>query len=79
VACEIAASEVNCPLLQALPGLNSHSELITEGKGFMPDVGLLSATEPVPADARVIIEYSVEVDGLPVYTETYDARRSKAS
>jgi hypothetical protein len=38
----------------------------------MPDVGLFSATQPLPKDARVIIKYSVEVEGLPVYTETYD-------
>lgn len=41
----------------------------------MPDVGLFSATEPVPKDARVIIKYSVEVEGLPVYTETYDVEK----
>ena len=41
----------------------------------MPDVGLLSATEPVPEDARVIIKYSVEVNGLPVYSETYDTKK----
>ena len=41
----------------------------------MPDVGLLSSTEPLPASARVIIKYSVEVEGLPVYTETYDVKK----
>jgi len=41
----------------------------------MPDVGLLSFTEPLPADARVIIKYSVEVNGLPVYNETYDVKK----
>lgn len=41
----------------------------------MPDVGLLTSTEPLPADARVVIKYSVEVNGLPVYTETYDVRK----
>jgi hypothetical protein len=40
----------------------------------MPDVGLLSFTEPLPQDARLVIKYSVEVNGLPVYTETYDAK-----
>lgn len=38
----------------------------------MPDVGLTTATEPLAKDLRVIIKYSVEVEGLPVYTETYD-------
>ena len=41
----------------------------------MPDVGFFSATEPLPQDAKVIIKYSVEVEGLPVYTETYDVAK----
>jgi hypothetical protein len=40
----------------------------------MPDVGLLTFTEPLPADAKVIIKYSVEVNGLPVYNESYDVK-----
>ena len=39
----------------------------------MPDVGLFTATEPLPKSYRVVIKFSVEVEGLPVYTETYDA------
>lgn len=42
---------------------------------FMPDVGLFTATEPLPSEARVIIKYSVEVEGLPVYNETYDVAK----
>jgi hypothetical protein len=38
----------------------------------MPDVGLNTATEPLPAHAKVVIKYSVEVEGLPVYQESYD-------
>lgn len=38
----------------------------------MPDVGLLSTTKPVPKSTPVIIRYSVEVGGLPVYNESYD-------
>ena len=38
----------------------------------MPDVGLFSANEPLSADAKVVIKYSVEVEGLPVYNESYD-------
>jgi hypothetical protein len=38
----------------------------------MPNVGLLSASEPVPPDTTVSIRYVVEVGGLPVYTELYD-------
>jgi hypothetical protein len=38
----------------------------------MPDVGLFTATEPLARDMKVIIKYSVEVNGLPVYSETYD-------
>ena len=40
----------------------------------MPDVGLLTFTEPLPANAKVVIKYSVEVNGLPVYNETYDVK-----
>jgi hypothetical protein len=39
----------------------------------MPDVGLFTATDPLSKDMKVIIKYSVEVNGLPVYSETYDA------
>lgn len=38
----------------------------------MPDVGLFTATEPVSNSIPVIIRYSVEVGGLPVYNESYD-------
>jgi hypothetical protein len=44
----------------------------------MPDVGLLSFTEPLPKDARVIIKYSVQVNGLPVYQESYDVKKIEA-
>lgn len=38
----------------------------------MPDVGLTTASEPLDKKYRVIIKYSVEVEGLPVYNESYD-------
>jgi hypothetical protein len=38
----------------------------------MPDVGLFTATEPLPKQYKVVIKYSVEVEGLPVYSESYD-------
>lgn len=38
----------------------------------MPDVGLFKAAEPLDPDYRVIIKYSVEVEGLPVYQESYN-------
>lgn len=38
----------------------------------MPDVGLFTSTAPVPKKTPVIIRYSVEVGGLPVYNESYD-------
>jgi hypothetical protein len=44
----------------------------------MPDVGLTTATEPLPKDAKVIIKYSVQVKGLPVYQETYDVDKLAA-
>jgi hypothetical protein len=41
----------------------------------MPNVGLFTASEPVSPDTALSIRYSVEVGGLPVYTELYDVRR----
>jgi hypothetical protein len=38
----------------------------------MPDVGLTTAAEPLGSDLKVVIKYSIEVEGLPVYNETYD-------
>lgn len=38
----------------------------------MPDVGLFTATKPVPGKTPVIIRFSVEVGGLQVYNESYD-------
>lgn len=41
----------------------------------MPDVGLTSSSEPLEPDYKVIIKYTVEVEGLAVYTETYDLEK----
>lgn len=41
----------------------------------MPDVGLTTATEPLNPEYRVVIKFSVEVEGLAVYSETYDAAK----
>src|SRR6187431_3165239 len=38
----------------------------------MPDVGLFTATAPVPKNTPVVIRFSVEVGGLQVYNESYD-------
>ena len=38
----------------------------------MPDVGLFTATEPLSKDTKVVIKYSIEVEGLSVYSESYD-------
>ena len=38
----------------------------------MPDVGLFTATEPLSKDMRVVIKFGVEVEGLPVYQESYN-------
>ena len=38
----------------------------------MPDVGLFTSADPVSPDTPVIIRFSVEVGGLPVYNESYD-------
>jgi len=44
----------------------------------MPDVSLFTASEPLGQDLKVVIKYSVEVNGLPVYQESYDARKIAA-
>lgn len=44
----------------------------------MPDVSLFTATDPVASDIPVIIRYSVEVGGLPVYNESYDVDKLAA-
>ncbi len=41
-------------------------------KLHMPDVGLFTASEPLSKDMKVVIKYSVEVNGLAVYNESYD-------
>ncbi|HWB05595.1 MAG TPA: hypothetical protein VG796_21430 [Verrucomicrobiales bacterium] len=41
----------------------------------MPNVGLLNAGDPIPPDTTISIRYTVEVGGLPVYTELYDVRK----
>ncbi len=40
----------------------------------MPDVGLFSATAPLTKDIPLVIKFSVEAGGLPVYQESYDVR-----
>lgn len=42
---------------------------------MMPDVGLTTAEKPLSKNARVVIKYSVEVEGLPVYQESYDVNQ----
>jgi hypothetical protein len=44
----------------------------------MPDVGLTTATEPVPPDEKVTIKYSVHVGELAIYSETYDVEKIAA-
>jgi len=41
----------------------------------MPDVGLFTATEPLSKEMKVVIKYSVEVNGLAVYNESYDVEK----
>ena len=38
----------------------------------MSDVGMFTANEPLSSSMKVVIKYSVEVEGLPVYNESYD-------
>ena len=41
----------------------------------MPDVGLTSAAEPLDPDYKVVIKYTIEVEGLAVYSESYDVEK----
>jgi hypothetical protein len=56
----------------------AQSTLLARRTVAMPDVGLFSASEPLPKDAKVVVKFSVEVEGLPVYTETYDVGKIAA-
>jgi hypothetical protein len=38
----------------------------------MPDVGLFKAAKPLDSNYKVVIKFAVEVEGLPVYQESYD-------
>jgi hypothetical protein len=48
-------------------------DIETKRRITMPDVGLTLSVEPLSPNYKVVIKYSVEVDGLSVYTETYDS------
>ncbi len=39
----------------------------------MPDVGLTSSAERLKEEYKVVIKYTIEIEGQPVYTESYDA------
>ncbi len=41
----------------------------------MPDVGLFTAAGPLDPEYKVVIKYSVEVEGLAVYQESYDVKK----
>lgn len=41
----------------------------------MPDVGLLSSAEPLSSEHKVVVRYTVEVNGLQVYNESYDVTK----
>ncbi len=37
-------------------------------------MGLFTAAEPLDSDFKVVIKHAVEVEGLPVYQESYDVK-----
>ncbi|MBV8585603.1 MAG: hypothetical protein JO308_04890 [Verrucomicrobia bacterium] len=41
----------------------------------MPNVGLTSTAEPLSSDYTVVVKYTIEVEGLAVYSETYDVNK----
>lgn len=67
---------IHPPCRQALSGVAAGGspacDSVVEDFRRMPDVGLTTATRPLPSGARVVIRYVVEVEGLPVYQESYD-------
>lgn len=50
----------------------------SDAKNIMPDVGLFTATNSLSEDMKVVIKYSVEVNGLAVYSESYDVKKLEA-
>jgi hypothetical protein len=48
----------------------SGKELNEHLRNVMPDVGLTSSVEPLKEEYRVVIKYTVEIEGLPVYSES---------
>jgi hypothetical protein len=44
----------------------------------MPDVGLTSSAERLKEEYKVVIKYTIEIEGLPVYTESYDAAKLRS-
>jgi haloacid dehalogenase-like hydrolase len=77
-----AAAKANIRTIGLLGGGFPESELTDAGaiatqsvNAEMPDVGLTSSSEPLQPDYKVIIKYTVEVEGLAVYTETYDIEK----
>ena len=41
----------------------------------MPDVGLTSAADPLDPKYKVVIKYTIEVEGLAIYSESYDVEK----
>jgi len=41
----------------------------------MPDVGLTSAANPLDPNYKVVIKYTIEVEGLAIYSESYDVEK----
>src|SRR5687767_10247611 len=60
-------------------GNSFNGSILNPPPGFirllMPNVGMFTASDPVPPDTEISIRYTVEVGGLPVYTELYDVRK----
>jgi hypothetical protein len=41
----------------------------------MPDVGLRSAADPLDPNYKVVLKYTIEVEGLAIYSESYDVEK----
>jgi hypothetical protein len=57
--------------------MSQGKELNEHLRNVMPDVGLTSSAEPLNEEYRVVIKYTIEIEGLAVYSESYDVAKRR--
>ena len=61
--------------------LSANENAISEGQtlegndSYYADVGLTSSGERLKEEYKIVIKYTIEIEGLPIYTENYDAAK----